>query len=185
MQTSLKLFGGTTINQETINEITNVTNYLTEEIQNEITNVTNYYSEVTESTGFVNPDDSEMSFDDGTRYFTIGPVVDSFVFWAFGNRYEKTEDESVQIDDVDGLWYIYYDSDGVLGATQSIWDLSTQVPVATILWDTGAGVVDDNKPNPKPSKFVNAYIISISVPGVLMMLKLYCFTQLPEVKQLN
>jgi len=129
--------------------------------------INNYYEEVVDSTGFVDPTDSQISFDDGTRTFTIEPTEDSFVFYAFGNRYEKTSAETEQIDDVDGLWNIYYDIDGVLGSSQDLWDLSTQVPVATILWSSGTGTVDNNQDKTKPSKFVNIYVIGVSVPSVL------------------
>jgi len=132
-----------------------------------VNEINNYYSEVTEGTGFVDPSDSTLAFDDGTRTFSIIPVGDSFVFWAFGNRYEKTSAETKIIDDVTGLWYIYYDASGVLGASQSIWNLSTQVPVATILWSGGAGTIDDGKKNTKDSKFANIYIIAASIPGTL------------------
>ena len=132
-----------------------------------VNEINNYYSEVTEGTGFVDPDASTLTFDDGTRTFSITPVGASFIFWAFGNRYEKTAVETKQIDDVDGLWYLYYDSSGVLGASQNLWDLSTQVPVATVLWSGGAGTVDDGKKPPKDSKFANIYIIAASIPGTL------------------
>lgn len=130
-----------------------------------VNEINNYYSEVEQGTGFVDPTDSQISFDDGTRTFTIEPTGDSFVFYAFGNRYEKISAETEQIDDVEGLWYIYYDVNGVLGSSQNIWNLSTQVPVATILWDTGVGTVDDGKNNTKPSKFVYIYIIGVSSPN--------------------
>jgi hypothetical protein len=140
---------------------------VTQEVNNNITNVTNYYSEVNEATGFVDPSDSTLAFNDTNRTFTISPVGDSFVFWAFGTRYEKTEAESVQIDNVEGLWYVYYDADGDLGASQTIWNLSTQVPVATVLWSSGTGTVNDDKKNDKPSKFLDIYIMAVSVPGTL------------------
>jgi hypothetical protein len=170
MTTELKPFGGgggTTITQETINNITQINNYLTEEVQNDITNVTNYYTEVNQSTGFVDPDASTISFNNGTRTFTIAPVGDLFTIWAFGTRYEKTEAESIQIDDVNGLWYIYYTALGVLGASQILWDLSTQVPVAMVLWDNGTGTVEPGQGNTKPSKLLEAYIMSVSLPGVM------------------
>jgi len=128
--------------------------------------VSNVYNEViNESTGFVDPAASTLSFDDGTRTFSITPVGDSFTFYAFGNRYVKTAAESKQIADTEGLWYFYYDVDGVLGASQSIWNLSTQLPVATVLWETGTGDVGDTKGNSKPSKFAYIYIIGVSSPG--------------------
>jgi len=129
--------------------------------------INNYYSEVVDSTGFVDPAASTLSFDDGTRTFTITPVGDSFVFYAFGVRYEKTSAESKVIPDVDGLWYIYYDADGDLDAADEIWDLSSQVPVATVLWDSGSGDVGDDTGGGKPSKFEYVYIMGVSVAGIL------------------
>jgi len=157
MKTNIKPLGASsTIINETIENNT---------VVNEINN---YYTEVTEGTGFVDPANSTLSFDDGTRIFSITPVGDSFVFWAFGTRFEKTEADTVQIDDVDALWYISYNSSGVLVASQTIWNLSTQVPVATVLWDTGSGDVGDTKGKSKPTKFKNIYIIGISIPGTLI-----------------
>jgi hypothetical protein len=129
--------------------------------------VNNFYNEiVNESTGFEDPTDSSLSFDNGTRTFTIQPTGDSFVFWAFGTRYEKTSAENVQIDDVNGLWYISYNSSGVLGASQTIWDLSTQVPVATVLWNGATGDVGDEKNKGKTDKFLPIYVMGVSSPGL-------------------
>lgn len=152
MSTSLVSFGG---------------GGLTEEITNNITNVSNYYSEVNQSTGFVDPDASLLAFSDETREFTITPVGDSFVFYAFGTRYEKTEAESVLIDDTVGQWYISYNASGVLVASQTIWNLSTQVPVGSVYWSGSVGTIDIEEPVVTPSKFSNLYVIGISVPGTL------------------
>lgn len=141
-----------------------------------INNVNNYYTEVNQSTGFVNTSDSSKSFNDTNRTFTITPTGDSFSFWIFGTRYEKIEAESVQIDNVAGLWYIYYGSDGVLGASQIIWDLSTQLPVAVVSWDTTTGVVEEpvNNKN-KTNKLLNIYVLSVFVPGTLTNEQLLLF----------
>jgi hypothetical protein len=133
-----------------------------------VNNINNYFTEVAqESTGFVDPAASTLAFNDTTREFTITPVSTSFVFYAFGVRYEKTEEEGVTIDDVTGQWYIYYDSDGVLGCTQTIWNLSTQVPVGSIYWNGATGVIDTEEPPAKPPKTSNLYVISVSSPGSL------------------
>jgi len=132
-----------------------------------ITEVNNYFSEVQEATGFTDPNSIELTFNDGNRRFTIAPVGDSFVFWAFGVRYEKTSSEYVQIDDVAGQWYIYYDSDAVLHCSQTIWNLATEIPVGSVYWSGGAGTVN---PDPAPvntGKQSSTYIIAVSVPGTL------------------
>jgi hypothetical protein len=152
MGTSLNPFGGSSI---------------TEEVTNNITNVTNYYNEVNQSTGFVDPAASSLAFNDTTREFTITPVSESFVFYAFGVRYEKEEAESVIIDDVVGQWYISYNASGVLVASQTIWDLSTQVPVGSVYWSGSEGTIDEEEPQVTPSKFSNLYVIGVSVPGTL------------------
>ena len=141
-----------------------------------VNNINNYYTEVAqEATGFVDPDASTLAFNNSTREFTITPVSTSFVFYAFGVRYEVTEEDAITIDDVTGQWYIYYDSEGVLGATQTIWNLSTQVPVASIYWDGGTGVIDTEEPPAKPPKTSNLYVISVSSPGSLTDAQLILF----------
>jgi hypothetical protein len=156
--------------EEVLNEITYITNYLTEETINEITEVTNHYTEINQTTGFVNHDDSVKTFDNETRTFTIAPAegVDSFAFYAFGTRYEKTEAESIQIDNINGYWYIYYSGAGVLGASQDIWDLSTQVPICSLLWDGGAGeVIEEPTGPPGQNKLLPLYLMAVSIPSTL------------------
>jgi hypothetical protein len=153
MGTELKPFGGgssVSITQETVNEINN------------------FLTEINQSTGFVDSTESTKSFNDSNRTFSITPVGDSFSFYAFGTRFEKTSVETVQINDVNGLWYIYYNASGVLGASQSIWDLSTQVPVAIILWNNGSGTTE-TLPNtsPKITKFDYLYTIAAGVSSTL------------------
>lgn len=128
--------------------------------------VTNVYNEViNESTGFEDPSASTISFTDGTRTFQIAPTGDSFVFYAFGTRFEKTSAETVQISDVNGLWYIYYTAAGVLSASQTLWDLSSQVPVATVLWNGATGSIDSEKNKSKTDPHLPIYVIGMSSPG--------------------
>lgn len=71
---------------------------------------------ITTENGFVERNDSTMSFDDSTRTFTISPVGASFEVWSYGNRITVTSPQSVQIADTEGSWAIYWDAFGVLSA---------------------------------------------------------------------
>lgn len=81
---------------------------------------------------------STISFNDGTRTFSIQPVGNDFKFFVQGEAFYNTGD-TVQITDVEGLHWIYFDTDG---------DLKVQAPgsstdhlilqkclVAAIYWD--------------------------------------------------
>jgi hypothetical protein len=147
---------GSTLNQTIVNNFTTL-----------ITEVNNYFSEVQEATGFPDPDSIELSFNDGNRRFTIAPTGDSFVFWAFGTRYEKTSSEYVTIEDVTGQWYVYYDSTGVLHASQTIWNLATEVPVGSVYWSGGSGTVEPQPAPPNTGKLENIYVVAVSIPSTL------------------
>lgn len=97
-------------------------------------------------TGFVNRTSSILSFVDLTRIFTITPVG-SFDFYNQGVKYTKSIIESVVIANTQGKWYIYYNSSGVLMATQSTINIKTQTYVAGIYWNAteGWGVVTDER----------------------------------------
>lgn len=95
-----------------------------------------------EPMGFPVSDDTYtvLSWDDGTTTFQIAPVGTSFDVWVRGRRYRKTSAESVVGDGTDftiaeGLWFFYYDADGVLTTSQTPWDLSQTAPIALINWD--------------------------------------------------
>lgn len=61
--------------------------------------------------------ESTVSFDDGTRTFTIAPVGDSFTYYDSGVRYIKTAADSVVIPDDEGLHVIYYEGDTLKSTT--------------------------------------------------------------------
>jgi hypothetical protein len=67
--------------------------------------------EVTDTNGF--PDDQRtnttLSFDDGTRTFTIAPTGSEFHFYEGGIKYEKTSAQTVVIDNTEGMHSIYFD----------------------------------------------------------------------------
>jgi hypothetical protein len=87
-------------------------------------------------TGFDNQTDSTISFDDATRTLTISPSVTSFDVWVKGSKYTKTSSENIQIDDLEGIHYIYYDDSGYMTKAQAVWDLKEHAPVSIIYWDS-------------------------------------------------
>ncbi|MDY6957599.1 MAG: hypothetical protein SVK08_00445 [Halobacteriota archaeon] len=91
-------------------------------------------------TGFVDPETTiQISFDETTRTFTIEPQGESFAFWHSGVRFTKTETESIQITDVDGIHVIYYDETGSLvTSTDFTTDeiVSDNAFAAFVLWNT-------------------------------------------------
>ena len=61
-----------------------------------------------EPTGFSNATDSSISFDDGSRTFTIQPTGASFDVYVKGKKFTKTSSETVTITNFPGNHYIYY-----------------------------------------------------------------------------
>lgn len=89
-----------------------------------------------EPTGFVLPWETSVSFNNSDRTFTISPTGSSFRVYCHGHVYNKTQ-ESIQITDTEGKWYIYYTSSGALTASQSEWSFSAGTPfIAIIYWDS-------------------------------------------------
>lgn len=87
-------------------------------------------------TGYPNRTDSQISFVDGTRTFTIEPVVTSFEFYSLGKRFKKTSAQTTVIDDTEGLWFIYFDTDGVLQSSQTPWAFDSGIVFTALLyWD--------------------------------------------------
>lgn len=78
---------------------------------------------------------STISFNNTNRTFSITPVSGSFTIWCKGVRYVKTTTESVIIPNTTGIYYIYYNSSGVLSykTTYFTWDSDT--PISYIYWN--------------------------------------------------
>jgi hypothetical protein len=92
-----------------------------------------------EPIGHENRADSSISFNNSTRIFSIQPEAASHTVWCAGVRYVKDDVETVTIPDTTGLYYIYYNSSGVLSykTTYFTWDEDT--PTAYIYWNSSAG----------------------------------------------
>jgi hypothetical protein len=99
------------------------------------TNWVNAVRPSSEPMGHENKADSVISFNEGTRTFSIAPASTSFTVWCAGKRFVKTTTETVQIPDTSGLYYIYYNSSGVLSyrTTYFVWD--TDAPTAYVYWN--------------------------------------------------
>ncbi|RLB87079.1 MAG: hypothetical protein DRH26_16290, partial [Deltaproteobacteria bacterium] len=61
-----------------------------------------------EPNGFPNRTDSDISFVNGTRTFTIAPAVSTFDYYIKGVKYTKSGSEDVIIPDTEGSHFIYY-----------------------------------------------------------------------------
>lgn len=73
-----------------------------------------------EPTGFATRDESTTSFSDSgpDRTFTISPVSSSFTFYVKGVKFIKSSAETLQIPNLAGNHFIYYNDLGVLSSTQ-------------------------------------------------------------------
>ena len=84
------------------------------------------------STGEVDRSSSSISFDDGTRTFTISPSGGSYTVWVSGQQFEVTKDFTVQSDDVNGEWFFYFD---VVGNDLTL--IADQVGTPQLIYNRG------------------------------------------------
>ena len=83
--------------------------------------------------GFPNRVDSLLSFDDGTRTFTLTPIT-SFDYYIGNIKYTINTTKTVIITDTQGLWWFYLDTAGVLYASQVRPSRETYCWVGTVYW---------------------------------------------------
>lgn len=88
-----------------------------------------------EPIGHENKADSTVSFDNGTRTFSIAPVGASYTVWCKGRRYVKSSTETVTIGTTTGLYYIYFSNTGVLSYKTTYFDWENDTPTAYIYWN--------------------------------------------------
>jgi hypothetical protein len=89
------------------------------------------------SDGQIDHTSSTITFNNTNRTFTIAPASTSFYFYHSGREFRKVNSESIQINDTEGLHYIYYNDEGVLQKTTTFsYDIIlNNVFVAIIYWD--------------------------------------------------
>lgn len=95
--------------------------------------------ETGEPMGVLNRADSVISFNDSTKIFTIEPAsgVSEFIIWTKGNRrvFSSAQTVSIGATPNTGIYYIYFDSSGLLSykTTYFTWDSDT--PIAYVYWN--------------------------------------------------
>jgi hypothetical protein len=99
------------------------------------TNWVNMVRPSNEPMGHENKADSVISFNEGTRTFSIAPASTSYTVWCAGKRFVKTTTSTVTIPDTSGLYYIYFNSSGVLAYRTSYFVWDTDAPTAYIYWN--------------------------------------------------
>ena len=77
------------------------------------------FADMNEPTGFVNRDDSEISFDAVTRTFTIAPRAPAteYEYYIKGMKYTITTSKNIVIPDTYGIYFIYLDDGETLQYT--------------------------------------------------------------------
>jgi hypothetical protein len=101
-------------------------------------NGTNWVNSVrpsNEPMGHEDKSESTISFNEGTRTFSIAPVSTSFTVWCAGKRFVKTGTETVEIPDTSGLYYIYFNSSGVLSYRTDYFVWDEDAPTAYVYWN--------------------------------------------------
>jgi len=88
-----------------------------------------------EPMGHADKTQSTISFNAGTRTFTITPVGASFVVWCKGEKYTYTTAQTVVIPDTAGLHYIYFSSTGVLSTKMAFFTWDEDAPTAYVYWN--------------------------------------------------
>ena len=88
-----------------------------------------------EPMGHADKTQSTISFNAGTRTFTIAPVGANFVVWCKGEKYTYTTAQTVVIPDTAGLHFIYFSSTGVLSTKMSYFTWDEDAPTSYVYWN--------------------------------------------------
>jgi hypothetical protein len=89
-----------------------------------------------EPMGFEERTDSNISFNDATRTFTITPAVSSYNVWVSGTRYTINNTRTVALPNTTGLYYIYYSNTGSLSYKTTFYDWPNEAPTAYVYWNS-------------------------------------------------
>lgn len=105
--------------------------------------VADVFNDMQYPTGYPTRDDSQISFDDATRTFTIEPRLPatSFSYYIRGVKYTVSAPATIVLSNVTGTYFVYFDDVGALNVTD-IFDvslLSTKGYTAAIYWNATAG----------------------------------------------
>lgn len=94
---------------------------------------------VKEPTGFPNRTDSVISFDNGTRTFSIAPLAPAthFDIFAKGRIFRFDSAQQITIPDTEGIFFFFFETNGTLNYTTTF-DISVitqKVYISNIYWD--------------------------------------------------
>jgi hypothetical protein len=90
-----------------------------------------------EPIGHTDKTESVISFDNGSRTFTIAPVGSTYEVWCAGTKYDLTT-QSVTIPNTTGLYYLSFTA-GVLGYSTTYFVWNVQTPTAYVYWNQSTG----------------------------------------------
>lgn len=105
------------------------------EMDSNLNNLNESQTVTGEPMGHVDKAQSTISFNAGTRTFTIAPVGANFVVWCKGEKYTYTTAQTVVIPDTAGLHYIYFSLAGVLSTKMSYFTWDEDAPTAYVYWN--------------------------------------------------
>lgn len=121
-----------------------------------------YDSEVV---GFLEPDDVEISFDNGTRTLTVQPKAPAteYTFRSHSINYTKSSSESIQIDNVSATHYIWFNGGTLQKSTTFTSDIIDKYAfVAAIYFNAVTGeqiyVGDEFKHSTRMSPHTHSYL---------------------------
>lgn len=89
-----------------------------------------------EPMGHQNLLESKISFNNSTRTFTIEPVSASYVIYTRGTRRVISDIRTVTIPNTTGLYYIYFDPEGVLRYRTTYFDWPNDCMTAYVYWNS-------------------------------------------------
>jgi hypothetical protein len=93
-----------------------------------------------EPMGFENRTHSSISFNNGSRTFSIAPNTSggysSYAVWTKGTKRTISGTLSVQVGTSTGLYYIYFDAFGDLQYKTTYFTWDTETPVAYVYWNS-------------------------------------------------
>lgn len=92
-------------------------------------------------TGFPTTTTSTISVDNAQRQFTIAPVTTSFDYYIGNVKYTKSAAETITINDVTGLHYIYYNGATLSETVNFSYDLiASNAYIAVVYWNSSHAV---------------------------------------------
>ncbi len=94
---------------------------------------------VKEPTGFPNRTDSQISFDNGSRTFSISPLSPAIHFdiFAKGRVFRFNSSQQITVPDTEGIYFFFFETNGTLNYS-TVFDLTIiteKIYVSTIYWD--------------------------------------------------